>query len=190
MQQCETNHVTWLPGSRARQATFRDMLKQFRRTAGMTQEELAQAAHVSARTISALERGVNQAPHRDTLELLMDALHLDSEERTLFELMARRVRRLSGCCVDRRLDAPTPGADPPPLVTGNCVLIRLRTCGDEMGLTLSVLEDGSQQEECSAMVEPASNETSREVSFHLTISANRSIQIQTADFSQHRDTTD
>jgi transcriptional regulator with XRE-family HTH domain len=48
---------------------FGELLKRYRAATGMTQEELAERASVSARAISALERGVNRAPRRDTLEL-------------------------------------------------------------------------------------------------------------------------
>jgi transcriptional regulator with XRE-family HTH domain len=42
--------------------------------AGLIQEELAEAARVSYRSISDLERGVSRSPRRDTARLLADAL--------------------------------------------------------------------------------------------------------------------
>jgi transcriptional regulator with XRE-family HTH domain len=68
---------------------FATLLKRYRLAAGLTQEELAEQARVSARAISALERGVNRRPHRDTLRLLADALGLTGEERAGFEAAAR-----------------------------------------------------------------------------------------------------
>lgn len=56
----------------------------------MTQEELAAAARVSARTVSDLERGVNRTARRDTAELLAGALGLAAEERERFLAAARR----------------------------------------------------------------------------------------------------
>jgi non-specific serine/threonine protein kinase len=46
---------------------------------------------MSAPTISALERGVNQLPHRDTIERLAAALALAGAERVSFEHAARQV---------------------------------------------------------------------------------------------------
>jgi transcriptional regulator with XRE-family HTH domain len=44
-----------------------ELLKQYRAAAGLTQDELAERAHLSVRAISDLERGVRRAPHKDTL---------------------------------------------------------------------------------------------------------------------------
>jgi tetratricopeptide (TPR) repeat protein/transcriptional regulator with XRE-family HTH domain len=63
------------------QATFGDVLRHARRNADLTQEELAERAGLSVRGISDLERGVHLAPHRDTLEMLADALDLAPEGR-------------------------------------------------------------------------------------------------------------
>lgn len=60
-------------------ATFADLLRRHRRGAGFTQEELAERAGLSARTISDLERGVKLTPRRDTLQLLGAALELSDE---------------------------------------------------------------------------------------------------------------
>ena len=51
-------------------ADFAQLLRQARRVAGLSQEELAERAGLSARAISALERGINRAPRRDTLDML------------------------------------------------------------------------------------------------------------------------
>jgi len=58
------------------------LVRRYRRAAGLTQEELAERAQVSAPTISALERGISQLPHPDTLDRLAEALQLSAEERT------------------------------------------------------------------------------------------------------------
>jgi tetratricopeptide (TPR) repeat protein/transcriptional regulator with XRE-family HTH domain len=55
----------------------------------MTQEELAEAAGLSPRAISDLERGMVTTPHRDTVRLLAEALHLDGPARGEFEAAAR-----------------------------------------------------------------------------------------------------
>jgi tetratricopeptide (TPR) repeat protein len=55
----------------------------------MTQEELAEAAGVSPRAISDLERGVNRTARKDTAELLAGALGLAGPARELFVAAAR-----------------------------------------------------------------------------------------------------
>ena len=69
--------------------TFSQLLKRFRRAAGLTQEELAERAGLSVEGISALERGVNRIPRRDTVELLAEALNLSAHEQALFAAAAR-----------------------------------------------------------------------------------------------------
>ncbi len=76
-------------GIRAQPATFADLLQRYRRAAGLTQEELAERAHLSARGISNLERGVRRLPRRDTVRLLIEALSLPAEERAFLEGASR-----------------------------------------------------------------------------------------------------
>lgn len=59
---------------------FAIALKQLRAAHGMTQEELAERSGVSVRSISDLERGISRFPHKDTVRLLVDAMHLTPEE--------------------------------------------------------------------------------------------------------------
>jgi predicted ATPase/transcriptional regulator with XRE-family HTH domain len=61
--------------------TFGAVLQRLRRAAGLSQEELAERAGLSARGISDLERGVRHAPRPATLRLLADALDLDETQR-------------------------------------------------------------------------------------------------------------
>lgn len=69
--------------------SFGDLLRRARRAAALSQEELGERAGLSVRAISDLERGVNRAPRRDTLELLADALGLESDERRRWERKRR-----------------------------------------------------------------------------------------------------
>ena len=55
----------------------------------MTQEELAEAAEVSPRTVSDLERGINRTARKDTAGLLADAMGLTGHEREQFLSAAR-----------------------------------------------------------------------------------------------------
>jgi transcriptional regulator with XRE-family HTH domain/tetratricopeptide (TPR) repeat protein len=69
--------------------SFGGLLRTLRTAAGLTQEELAEAARVSYRSISDLERGVSRSPRRDTARLLADALGLSGAGRAGFEAAAR-----------------------------------------------------------------------------------------------------
>ena len=59
------------------------------RGARLTQEELAEAAGVSPRSVSDLERGINRTARKDTALLLADALSLTGQVRALFVAAAR-----------------------------------------------------------------------------------------------------
>jgi tetratricopeptide (TPR) repeat protein/transcriptional regulator with XRE-family HTH domain len=69
--------------------TFGVLLRKLRDDAGLTQEELAEAASVSPRSVSDLERGVNKTARKDTARLLAGALGLTGTARAVFEAMAR-----------------------------------------------------------------------------------------------------
>ena len=58
--------------------TFAGLLRQLRAEARLTQEELAEAAGLSSRSVSDLERGVNRTARKDTAVLLAGALNLPS----------------------------------------------------------------------------------------------------------------
>ena len=68
---------------------FAGMLRQLRAEAGLTQEELAEAAGLSPRSVSDLERGIHRTARQDTARLLADALGLTAPVRTLFLAAAR-----------------------------------------------------------------------------------------------------
>jgi predicted ATPase/transcriptional regulator with XRE-family HTH domain len=71
--------------------TFGGALKRLRAAAGMTQEELADRAGISARTVSDVERGLRMSVHGDTARRLAAALGLSEQERTRFDALARGV---------------------------------------------------------------------------------------------------
>lgn len=68
---------------------FGARLRQLRTDSGMTQEELARAAGVSARSVRDLERGKTATARKDTARLLADALGLAGPAREAFETAAR-----------------------------------------------------------------------------------------------------
>jgi transcriptional regulator with XRE-family HTH domain len=69
--------------------SFAGLLRQFRTEARLTQEELAEAAALSPRSVSDLERGINRTARKDTAVLLADALGLTGQVRVLFVAAAR-----------------------------------------------------------------------------------------------------
>src|ERR1700733_9221192 len=69
--------------------SFAGLLRQFRAEARLTQEELAEAAGLSPRSISDLERGINLTARKHTARLLADALNLTGSARAEFEATAR-----------------------------------------------------------------------------------------------------
>jgi tetratricopeptide (TPR) repeat protein/transcriptional regulator with XRE-family HTH domain len=79
-------------------AEFAAVLREVRTRGGLTQQELADRAGISLRTVSNLERGAAAIPQRETVRLLGDALGLIGPERERFEVAARG-RPLAGAPV-------------------------------------------------------------------------------------------
>ena len=86
---------------------FCGLLRMLRGEAGLTQEELAEAASLSPRSVSDLERGINRTARKDTAELLASALDLAEPARSLFVAAARgRVRAEEVLAALREAAAP------------------------------------------------------------------------------------
>lgn len=85
-------------------ASFGAILRRLRIAENLSQEALAERARVSAAAIGAYERGVRNAPHRGSVELLADALQLSGDVRREFEVAARRKSRARRS----RADDPSP----------------------------------------------------------------------------------
>jgi predicted ATPase/DNA-binding XRE family transcriptional regulator len=73
-----------------RGADFGIALRRFRSAAGLSQEALAERARVSAKAVSALERGARRTPYRATVCALEEALDLSPAERGELEAASRR----------------------------------------------------------------------------------------------------
>jgi WD40 repeat protein/DNA-binding XRE family transcriptional regulator len=69
--------------------SFAGLLRQLRAEAKLTQEELAEAATLSPRSVSDLERGISRTARKDTAVLLADAFGLAEPVRGLFVAAAR-----------------------------------------------------------------------------------------------------
>jgi predicted ATPase/transcriptional regulator with XRE-family HTH domain len=74
----------------ARTLSFGELLRRHRQAAGLTLDELAALASLSAKGIGALERGERRMPHKETVSLLADALRLPPTERSQLEAAARQ----------------------------------------------------------------------------------------------------
>jgi transcriptional regulator with XRE-family HTH domain len=74
--------------------SFAGLLRQLRGDVKLTQEELAQAAGLSPRAISDLERGINRTAHKNTAGQLAEALGMAGPLSELFVAAARGAFRL------------------------------------------------------------------------------------------------
>jgi predicted ATPase/transcriptional regulator with XRE-family HTH domain len=63
---------------------FGALLRRYREAAGLSQEDLAERAGLTAKGIGALERGERQHPQPRTLQQLAAALHLSEQDRATF----------------------------------------------------------------------------------------------------------
>lgn len=72
---------------------FSHQLRELRRAAGLTQEELAERSGLSVKAVSALESGRRQHPYPHTVRAIADALNLSDDERAgLARAIPRRNR--------------------------------------------------------------------------------------------------
>src|SRR5690242_7252701 len=85
---------------------FRSLLRQLRIEAWLTQEELAEAAGISPRSVSDLERGINRTARKDTAVLLAGALGLAGPARELFIAAALGRAPAAGVLAAARGEAP------------------------------------------------------------------------------------
>jgi transcriptional regulator with XRE-family HTH domain len=90
---------------------FAGLLRQLRARAGLTQEELAEAASLSPRTVSDLERGINRTARKDTATLLAGALGLAEPVLALFVAAARGRVPATEVLMAMRGGAPASAAD-------------------------------------------------------------------------------
>lgn len=83
-------------------SSFSALLRRSRLAAGLTQEELAERAGMSAQAIGRLERGDRQRPYPNTVRRLVDALGLVGDARAAF--LAQAPPRLRGRARQRQLE--------------------------------------------------------------------------------------
>ena len=83
-----------------------DLLRRYRTESGLTQEELAERAAISARTVSDIERGLRSMVYRETARRLADALDLEAPYRGAFDRAARRGSARGAAAVTRYGNRP------------------------------------------------------------------------------------
>src|SRR5690348_8546638 len=72
--------------------TFGEQLRHWREAAGLSQEKLAERSGLTAKAISALERGDRQQPRLDTIKRLAEALDLSPEQQATLQAAVPRRR--------------------------------------------------------------------------------------------------
>ena len=103
---------------------FGTRLRRLRESAGLTQEELAAEAGLTARGISDLERGVRKRPYPHTVRSIAGALNLSEDDRAT--LLASVPRRSS-------IAAPATASETEPLPAPSTSLVgRERELGDDL----------------------------------------------------------
>ena len=70
---------------------FSELLRHYRATGGLTAEQIAKRASISAEALKALEEQARLPPHEDTLDRLADALDLEGQQRKAFIAAGRQV---------------------------------------------------------------------------------------------------
>jgi predicted ATPase/DNA-binding XRE family transcriptional regulator len=115
---------------------FGDLLRRWRASAGLTQEELAESTGLTTQAISLLERGERRRPQRYTVLKLSEALGLEGGSLAEFEAAARPSARSRSVSTPSGA-LPTP---PTPLVgreDETAEVVGLLTRGDVRLLTLT-----------------------------------------------------
>ena len=97
----------WVVTERAT-PTFGELLVLLRNKARLTQEELAERAELSPRTVSDLERGIHQTARKATAELLANALGLTAHAREQFFEAARGDAAAAAAIAAQAEAAPLP----------------------------------------------------------------------------------
>src|SRR5579859_1070986 len=115
---------------------FGVLLRRYRMAAGLTQEALADLAKLSVRTIADLERGINRVPRHETLELLIEALQLSPQQRTLILSSVRPEIAAPATWIGRMSSLPLP---PTALVGRVHEMVRVMTYLQQDGIRLLTL---------------------------------------------------
>jgi predicted ATPase/transcriptional regulator with XRE-family HTH domain len=93
---------------RGDESAFGVLLRRERVASGLTQEDLAERAGVSAKAVSDLERNPNRSPRLGTARALADALSLSDERRARLLAAARPTQVVGSPPAPRRTSLPRP----------------------------------------------------------------------------------
>ncbi|HEX3325361.1 MAG TPA: helix-turn-helix domain-containing protein, partial [Actinomycetota bacterium] len=113
------------------------LIRRLRSSAGLTQEELAERAGISVRTVSDIERGLRRSVYRDTAERLGAALEVEPTEQAGFVAIARG---RTGRIPEKRVPGPSGRFVVPSLPSPATRLIGRER---EVGLVLSAFSRSS-----------------------------------------------
>ncbi len=105
-------------------ADFAEVLRAFRESNSLTQEELAERAGLTVKAIGALERGERRRPYPHTVRAIADALDLDEESRA----------RLVAAVPARTRPAAAPVGGPPAVTAGGVPAPPVELVGREADL--------------------------------------------------------
>src|SRR5919107_1637370 len=97
--------------------SFGTMLRELRVAAGLTQEELASRAGLTAKAVSALERGERRRPYPHTVRVLAEALGLSDDERASLAASVPRRDAEDPAPDGETVDGPPPAIPPVPLTS-------------------------------------------------------------------------
>ncbi|HEU5349131.1 MAG TPA: helix-turn-helix domain-containing protein, partial [Ktedonobacterales bacterium] len=125
------------------QHPFGILLRRYRTLAGLTQESLAARAGISTRAVSDLERGINQTPRAETLDLLAAGLALSPDERATLIAAAHPGLDVSSQTTPARNGRSRLPLPPTPLIGRETELLRgLRLLRDDETRMLTVTGPG------------------------------------------------
>src|SRR5918999_4651263 len=87
------------------ESTFGELLRSYRSSASLTQEDLAGRTGLTPQAIGLLERGERRRPHKHTVVRLAKALGLTGQDLARFEVAARRssIHRVAAESANRHL---------------------------------------------------------------------------------------
>ena len=91
-----------------RSPSFGERLRRLREAAGLTQEQLAERAGLTAKRIGALERGERRRPYPHTVRALANALGLSDEARNSLRTGVSRPAERASSAPPRTAALPTP----------------------------------------------------------------------------------
>ncbi len=120
--------------------TFGELIRHYRLTSGMSQEQLARRASITVEALNLLEAGTPLPPRKETAERLADALDLEGSERSIF-LLAGRLPSLN---LFSRPNGDRQGAEEKPAPVEPAPIIQVFLIADVRGYTRFTQERGDE----------------------------------------------